>query len=85
MVKAKKRTLNVSKKNKRNLNKSNRKNQKRRRKNITKRIQKPKQSGGKWGSWEGANTMNHPLANIVYNRFVRAPFLTEMGDLSPYN
>ena len=82
MVKAKKRTLNVSKKNKRNLNKSNRKNQ---RKNRTRRRQKPSQKGGKWASWEGANTMNHPLANLVYNRFVRAPFLTEMGDLSPYN
>ena len=83
MVKSKK--TNTSKKNKRYLNKSNRKSQKRKRKYITKRIQKSKQSGGKWASWEGASTMNHPLANLVYNRFVRAPFLTEMGDLSPYN
>tara|TARA_B100000886_G_scaffold324981_1_gene270136 strand:- start:1368 stop:1616 length:249 start_codon:yes stop_codon:yes gene_type:complete len=82
MVKAKKRTFNISKKNKRNLNKSNRKNKKR---NRSRRRKNQLQSGGKWGSWEGANTMNHPLANIVYNRFVRAPFLTEMGDLSPYN
>ena len=77
MVKANKRTSNMSKKNKRS--------QKRRKKNRTKRRQKPRQTGGKWGAWEGASTMNNPFSNIVYNRFVRAPFLSEMGDLSPYN
>lgn len=79
MVKAKKR-LYMSKKNKKSQNRK-----KKQRKNRTRRRQKPSQKGGKWASWEGANTMNHPLANLAYNRFVRAPFLTEMGDLSPYN
>ena len=78
MVKAKKRYY-MSRKNKKS---QNRKNQKR---NRSRRRKKQSQKGGKWASWEGASTMNHPFANLVYNRFVRAPFLTEMGDLSPYN
>ena len=80
MVKARKRSSNMSKKNKSSRNRSKVRNQRRK----TKLRQKPKQKGGQWGSWEGANTMSNPFANIVYNRFVRAPFLTEMGDLSPY-
>lgn len=78
MVKVKKNKLNSSKKNKKNIRTKNR------RRNSKKKSKRRLQKGGKWGSWEGASTMNHPFANVLYNRFVRAPFLTEMGDLSPY-
>jgi hypothetical protein len=43
-----------------------------------------KQKGGGWASWEGAATMNNVFTPFIYNRFQRAPFLTEMGNLSPY-
>ena len=44
-----------------------------------------KQRGGnKWGSWEGASTMNNPFASLFYNRFVRAPYISEMAEISPY-
>lgn len=62
-----------------------RKNFKRNSKKISKRKKNNKQKGGyKWGSWEGASTMNNRFAPFIYNRFQRVPFLSEMGNLSPY-
>ena len=66
----------------------NRKNKKR---SLKKRISKKrisrkknkfkikKQIGGQWASWEGNATRNNVFTPFTYNRFQRAPFLSEMG------
>lgn len=74
-------------KSKKNLKKKSfrRKNLRRNTKRISKKRKNIKQKGGyKWGSWEGASTMNDPLGSLIYNRFQRVPFLSEMGNLNPY-
>ena len=68
-------------KTKNNLRRKNKRSQI----NRKKRRQGKSQKGGGWAPWEGASSMNKPFANFVYNRFERVPFLSEMGDLSPYN
>lgn len=38
--------------------------------------------GSNWAPWEGSSTTRDPFNFINYNRFYRAPYLSEMLDLN---
>jgi len=40
--------------------------------------------GSEWAPWEGSSTMRDPFNFINYNRFYRAPYLSEMLDLNAH-
>ena len=67
--------LNLSNKNRKRFTKHKPKPKKTQRQKKTKKTKK--QNGGTWAPWEGVGSVNY-LSNLIYNRFVRAPYLSEM-------
>ena len=72
--------LNLSNKNRKRFTKHKpKKTQRQKKPKKTKKTTKTKkQNGGTWAPWEGVGSVNNYLSNIIYNRFVRAPYLSEM-------
>mgnify|MGYP003995962827 CR=1 FL=1 len=62
---------------------NNVKHNKQSKKKKNKKKTKKEKGGREWASWEGSSTMRDPFNFINYNRFYRAPYLSEMLYINP--